>query len=111
MPDVDIAGLYQSLGALQAPSEERAKQTKRLFDLVNDMNKQMPTREDIRALTRSLERHIEDARVAVEDIHKRVGVLEADRALMKGAVAVAIGAPPFLAGAIEVCKWVFGKHL
>ena len=105
-PHLNIALLYQDIGALKSQSDERSRQTTELYNLVRDISARMATKEDIQELKVQIAAGEDKA----DDLHNRVNALENDRKMVKTAVATAIGAPPIIAAIIEVGRFIIGKH-
>lgn len=116
MPEVNVADIHEKLGRLEAMSQERKDQTAELFRLVRGLNDKVATKDDVDAIQTRLRDHVEaeDAersKLVREQraLQLRVVSLETDRKVVRTAVAVAIGAPPFIAALIEIIKWIVGK--
>ena len=104
--DINVALLYQDIGALKSQSEDRTRQTTELYTLVREISATMATKKDIDDLRAQITTNENKA----DDLHDRVGVLESDRRLMKAAAGTAFVAPPAIAAIIEITKALIGKH-
>lgn len=101
--EINVANLYQDIGALKAMTQEHTRQTSELADLIRGISANMATKADIHELSTGV-----DSRMTA--MNKRVTSLETDRRIVKAAAGVAVGAPPVLAAVVEVIRFVVGHH-
>jgi hypothetical protein len=106
MGDIDVAGLYQKIGALTEASQERKTQNSEIFRVLRHISETMATKDDLAVITK----RISGGEDGLTDLQGRVSDLESDRKVMRAAHAVAWNWPPVLAALIEIGRWFLGKH-
>lgn len=109
MTEINVAELFKTIGGLEAESRERTRQIEVLFKEITKISDNMLTKSDINALVASqMANHTGDC--GIETLNTRLVALETDRQAVKMASRIAVGAPAFLIGAVEVAKWFFGHR-
>lgn len=109
MSEIDVAGLYKTIGSLEAQGAERSHQIGVIFKEIKEISSKMPTKDDIAGL---IAMHMTDHTGAcgVEGLDKRLTELESDRKVAQFALRAAVGVPASLISFVEAAKYFFGRH-